>query len=85
LPKCIRIERTEPRPGGAEFAVCTKKGYQLRRGDLPEEGKNRAVNAFYVDTLDEAIDHLRDGCLIRMGRKPLSPCYIKLPKLRFIY
>lgn len=78
------IRRTHPRPGGDEFPIRGKNGFQLARGDLDSELKNHAEYAVYVHRLSEAVHLIRSGYSIRMGRRGVRPSLISPEGLEII-
>ncbi|MBX7133439.1 MAG: hypothetical protein K1X67_12265 [Fimbriimonadaceae bacterium] len=63
------IRRREPRPGGEEYPILTKHGYQLARGDLSADLKNHVEFAVFVRRLSEAVHLINAGYSIWMGRR----------------
>lgn len=78
------IRRTDPRPGGDEFPIRGKNGFQLARGDLDSELKNHAEYAVYVHRLSEAAHLIRAGYSIRMGRRGVRPSLISPESVEII-
>lgn len=77
----IKIERLHPRPGGQEEPVLTAKGYELAAPGLGKN-RNKADNATYVRSLDDAAGLIAKGYSIRMGRRGLRPSLISPKSLR---
>jgi hypothetical protein len=78
------IRRKDPRPGGDEFPIRGKNGFQLARGDLDGELKNHAEYAVYVLRLCEAVPLIRAAYSIRMGRRGLRPSLISPESIEII-
>jgi len=78
------IKRTYPRPGGDEFPVKSKYGYQLVSPDLEGTLRTRIDYAVHTQRLSEALKLIRNGYHIRMGRKGVRPSLIAQDSLTII-
>lgn len=70
------IKRKHPRPGGDEFPIKSKYGYQLVSPDLEANLRTKVEYAVHTQRLSEALKLIRKGYNIRMGRKGVRPSLI---------
>ena len=87
MTRCIRIERTELRPGRAEVddAYISSLGYVLAAPHFTSKERKQGANATIVASLNEAADLIeKQGYHIRMGNRPNRPSMIKPAKVRII-
>jgi hypothetical protein len=87
MTRCIRIERTELRPGKTELdeAYLRRRGYVLAAPHFSSKERKQPGNATHVATLDDAADLIeKHGYHIRMGNRPYYPSMIEPAKVRII-
>jgi hypothetical protein len=77
----ISIRRKHPRPGGDEFPIRSREGYQLVKPGLDPQKRTQKENAVHVPTLREALPLLDKGYHLRMGRKGVRPSLIRKESL----